>query len=123
MTIVVTVSIPNVDIARVREVESHVVPGSTQLADAVARYDFKLRAVKDEYEVARLHSDPAFQQKIAALFEGAYRVPDHLAPPLLARRTAQARSLDELLFALIVLGDDRVVEQTVISQAKYAPSA
>ena len=38
------------------------------------------------------------------------------ATPLLARRTQQARSLDELLFALIVLGDDRVVESTVISQ-------
>ncbi|MFD1712080.1 guanine deaminase [Ottowia sp. GY511] len=40
------------------------------------------------------------------------------ATPLLARRTAQAESLAELLFALIVLGDDRVIEQTVISQAK-----
>lgn len=39
------------------------------------------------------------------------------ATPLLARKTAQAGSLDELLFALIVLGDDRVVERTVISQA------
>lgn len=41
------------------------------------------------------------------------------ATPLLARRTAQARSLEELLFALIVLGDDRLVEKTVISQAIY----
>jgi guanine deaminase len=39
------------------------------------------------------------------------------ATPLLARRTAQANSLDELLFAMIVLGDDRTVEKTVISQA------
>ena len=39
------------------------------------------------------------------------------ATPLLARKTAQADSLDELLFALIVLGDDRVIEKTVISQA------
>ena len=45
------------------------------------------------------------------------------ATQLLARRTQQARSLDELLFALIVLGDDRVVEQTVISQAKYGAAA
>jgi guanine deaminase len=45
------------------------------------------------------------------------------ATPLLARKTGQARNLEELLFALIVLGDDRVIEQTVISQAKYAPSA
>jgi len=39
------------------------------------------------------------------------------ATPLLARRTNQAASLDELLFAMIVLGDDRLVEQTIISQA------
>ena len=39
------------------------------------------------------------------------------ATALLARRAAQASSLDELLFSMIVLGDDRLVEQTVISQA------
>ncbi len=38
------------------------------------------------------------------------------ATPLLARRTARAESLDELLFAMIVLGDDRLIEKTVISQ-------
>ena len=36
------------------------------------------------------------------------------ATPLLARRTRQAANLDELLFAMIVLGDDRVIEQTCI---------
>ena len=35
------------------------------------------------------------------------------ATPLLARRSDQAQSVQELLFALIVLGDDRVVERTV----------
>ena len=38
------------------------------------------------------------------------------ATPLLARKTAIASNLDELLFSLIVLGDDRLVEKTVISQ-------
>jgi indolepyruvate ferredoxin oxidoreductase len=38
----------------------------------LARNYFKLLAVKDEYEVARLHADPAFQAKIAAIFEGDY---------------------------------------------------
>jgi guanine deaminase len=42
------------------------------------------------------------------------------ATPLLARRTQRANNLDELLFALIVLGDDRVIERTVISQALAA---
>lgn len=39
------------------------------------------------------------------------------ATPLLARKTARADTLDELLFALIALGDDRLIEKTVISQA------
>jgi guanine deaminase len=39
------------------------------------------------------------------------------ATPLLARKTERANSLDELLFALITLGDDRVIEKTVVSQA------
>lgn len=43
------------------------------------------------------------------------------ATPLLARKTSQAGNLDELLFSLIVLGDDRVIERTVISQRLKAP--
>ncbi len=39
---------------------------------------------------------------------------DPRATPLLARRTAQAQSLAEWLFALIVLGDDRAVAHTVV---------
>lgn len=39
------------------------------------------------------------------------------ATPMLARKTALAASLDELLFSMIVLGDDRLIERTVISQA------
>ena len=37
------------------------------------------------------------------------------ATPLLARKTALAQGLEELLFALIVLGDDRLVERTVVA--------
>ena len=37
------------------------------------------------------------------------------ATPLLARKTARASNLDELLFAMIVLGDDRLIERTVIA--------
>lgn len=45
---------------------------------------------------------------------------DHLvlnprSTPLLARKVGQAQSVDELLFALIVLGDDRVVERTTLA--------
>jgi guanine deaminase len=34
------------------------------------------------------------------------------ATPLLARKTARASTLEEFLFALIVLGDDRLIEHT-----------
>jgi indolepyruvate ferredoxin oxidoreductase len=56
------------------------------LTEAVARYLFKLMAYKDEYEVARLHTDPAFLAKIDGMFEGDYKLVHHLAPPLTAKR-------------------------------------
>ena len=59
---------------------------STRLTEAVARYLFKLMAYKDEYEVARLHTDKRFLDGIAAQFEGDYKLVYHLAPPLLARK-------------------------------------
>ena len=59
---------------------------STRLSEAVARYLFKLMAYKDEYEVARLHTDRSFHARIAAQFEGDYHVAFHLAPPISARR-------------------------------------
>ena len=39
-------------------------------------------AYKDEYEVARLHSDRAFMRKIQGMFEGDYKLKFHLAPPI-----------------------------------------
>ncbi len=59
---------------------------STRLSEAVARYLFKLMAYKDEYEVARLHTDTAFTQKIADMFEGDYKLVHHLAPPAIAKK-------------------------------------
>ena len=73
-------------VAKVREAESPL--GGQRLTEAVARYLFKLMAYKDEYEVARLQSDPAFLAKIAAQFEGDYTLHYHLAPPVIARKNA-----------------------------------
>jgi guanine deaminase len=36
------------------------------------------------------------------------------ATPLLARRTAQTETLAEWLFAMIVLGDERLIAHTVV---------
>jgi indolepyruvate ferredoxin oxidoreductase len=57
-----------------------------QLSKAVARNLFKVMAYKDEYEVARLHAAPEFRERIAAQFDGDYKLAFHLAPPILARR-------------------------------------
>jgi guanine deaminase len=43
------------------------------------------------------------------------------ATPLLARKTAHANTLDELLFALIVLGDDRTIERAVVNGSTSSP--
>jgi indolepyruvate ferredoxin oxidoreductase len=61
----------------------------TRLTEAVARNLFKLMAYKDEYEVARLHSDAAFAAKLAEQFEDGFKVKYHLAPPLLAKKNAK----------------------------------
>ena len=47
--------------------------------------------------------------------EADFLVLDPAATPLLARKTKNARNLDELLFSLIVLGDDRVVESAYVA--------
>jgi len=69
---------------RVREAEAPM--GKTLLTEAVARSLFKLMAYKDEYEVARLHTQTGFIERIAEQFEGDFKVHYHLAPPLLAKR-------------------------------------
>ncbi len=47
--------------------------------------------------------------------EADFIVLNPTATPLLARKTARASNLDELLIAMIVLGDDRLIERTVIA--------
>jgi indolepyruvate ferredoxin oxidoreductase len=69
-----------------RAAEAQKTPGKTELAEAVARYFFKLMAYKDEYEVARLYTNGEFRDKLAAQFEGDYKLAFHLAPPLLSKR-------------------------------------
>jgi guanine deaminase len=49
--------------------------------------------------------------------EADFLVLDPQVTPLLARKTKMANTLDELLFSLIVLGDDRVIERTHIAAA------
>ncbi len=70
-------------VARVQQVDASW--GKTALSEAVTRNLFKLMAYKDEYEVARLHTDASFAARIAREFEGDVQLHFNLAPPLLAK--------------------------------------
>ena len=55
------------------------------LVRTVASEYARLLAYKDEYEVARLYSLPAFRQQLDETFDGGYTFKIHLAPPLLSQ--------------------------------------
>jgi indolepyruvate ferredoxin oxidoreductase len=78
-------------IAAIRAAEEKAVPGSTAVTEAAARNLFKLMAVKDEYEVARLYTDGSFKRQLAAEFAGFDRLEFHLAPPILGSKNADGR--------------------------------
>jgi indolepyruvate ferredoxin oxidoreductase len=78
-------------VGRVAAREASVIPGSDTLARAVARNYAKLLAYKDEYEVARLLTQPALAEELASTFEPGGRVAFNLAPPILAGRLANGR--------------------------------
>ncbi|WP_439112568.1 indolepyruvate ferredoxin oxidoreductase family protein [Hydrogenophaga sp.] len=80
-------------VERVRAAEQPL--GKTALTEAVVRCLFKLMAYKDEYEVARLHSDTAFHARIASQFEGDFKLNVHLAPPLVAKKNARGELLKQ----------------------------
>jgi indolepyruvate ferredoxin oxidoreductase len=72
------------EVMRVAVVERERAAGDgAPIAEAYARGLFKLMAYKDEYEVARLHLDPAERARIAAEFGDGAKVQLLLHPPLL----------------------------------------
>ena len=59
------------------------------LAEAVAENYARLLAYKDEYEVARLYSDPHFREQVANQFEGDFHLEFHFDPPVLSKVDAE----------------------------------
>lgn len=57
-----------------------------KLLEAVARSYFKLLAIKDEYEVARLYTNGEFLKKLNAQFDGKFKLKFHMAPPIFEKR-------------------------------------
>ncbi len=58
----------------------------SSITRAYAEQLYRLMAIKDEYEVARLHSSPEFKAQLAAQFSGDISLRFHLAPPLLSQK-------------------------------------
>jgi indolepyruvate ferredoxin oxidoreductase len=96
-------------VAKVRAVEAARVPGATALTEAVARYYFKLLAVKDEYEVARLYTQTDFAERVAATFDGDYKIRFHLAPPVFNKRDAVTGEAKKSVYGPWMMGAFRVL--------------
>jgi indolepyruvate ferredoxin oxidoreductase len=89
--------------------ESKRFPGKTHIAEAVARYYFKLMAYKDEYEVARLQSAPKFMEELKQQFEGDFRISFNLAPPGIAQKDRRSGELKKREFGSWMLPVLRVL--------------
>lgn len=59
------------------------------VSEAAARSLFKLMAIKDEYEVARLYSDGSFKRQLGKQFESYDKLEYHMAPPVLGRKDSK----------------------------------
>ena len=110
---------------RARSAERLYAPGGTSLTEAVAKSYFKLLAIKDEYEIARLYSDGSFAKQIGEAFQGDIAIKYHLAPPLLAKRGKDGAALKRTfgpwlgkLFPLLAAG--RVLRGTALDPFGYA---
>jgi indolepyruvate ferredoxin oxidoreductase len=69
-------------VRRVAAMEAKVIGDAGPLALAVSHGYFKLLAYKDEYEVARLWTDPRLRARLDAMFEPGYRLRLSLAPQI-----------------------------------------
>ncbi len=96
-------------VARVAAAESEKAKGLSGLAEATARYYYKLLAYKDEYEVARLYTDGAFLRALHEQFEGGFKLEFHMAPPLIAERDAETGELKKRKYGRWMLSAFRIV--------------
>jgi indolepyruvate ferredoxin oxidoreductase len=89
-------------VARVQAAEAPL--GKTLLSDTVARQLYRLMAYKDEYEVARLHTQTGFMERIQNSFEGDFKVHYHLAPPLWSKHNSQGELVKRKFGPIMLTG-------------------
>ncbi|MBM3397729.1 MAG: indolepyruvate ferredoxin oxidoreductase family protein, partial [Betaproteobacteria bacterium] len=89
-------------VARVQAAEAPL--GKTLLSDTVARQLYRLMAYKDEYEVARLHTQTGFVERIQNSFEGDFKIHYHLAPPLWSRRNERGELVKKKFGPIMLTG-------------------
>ena len=90
-------------VKNVLQAERTAVAGASAMAEGVARHLYKLMAYKDEYEVARLQTDPAFLAQLRSRFKPGFKLQYHLAPPLLAKRDPVTGQLQKRAYGPWVL--------------------
>ncbi|MEC8775946.1 MAG: DUF6537 domain-containing protein, partial [Pseudomonadota bacterium] len=93
----------------VRQAEADKAPGKSGLAEAVARYGYKLMAYKDEYEVARLYTDGRFGHQLRNAFQGDFELKFHLAPPILTKLNPETGFRDKRTYGAWIFGAMRVL--------------
>ena len=106
--------------------EKSVTGSSAGFSETVAKSYFKLLAAKDEYEVARLYSDPGFRRRLQNEFEGDFKLRLNLAPPLLcppdpATGVAKKKEFGSWIFVVLkLLSSVRKVRGTLLDPFRYS---
>lgn len=95
------------------------------LTEQVATQLFRLMAVKDEYEVARLYTETDFLKEVADNFEGDYSVHFNFAPPLLNSKVRNGRPVKRqfgpwMLKSLRMLAKMRGIRHTVLDPFRFS---
>jgi indolepyruvate ferredoxin oxidoreductase len=112
-------------VERVATIERRLMGGGTTVATEVAHALFKLMAVKDEYEVARLYTDGSFVRQLEAQFDSWDWLQFHLAPPLFARHDRRTGHLKKQRFgpwvmsAFRMLARLRILRWTVLNPFRH----
>lgn len=82
----------------IRELEEKVAgKGSRRLSETVAKNLAKLMSYKDEYEVARLYTEPAYYEHLRQTFAGEpgkdYQLHVHMSPPAFSKKDSKGHLL------------------------------